>query len=103
MKDARGHGSNPGTHAQGTTTVGHGFYARASAKGGRKIGEYGPHPDRATAANAAWADKPNARQVSTSRGPHGMDIQWHDKPMSDDNFVIKNPRSGGRYGEGEGF
>lgn len=56
-----------------------GYYARASSGGGRKIGEYGPHPDRETAASHAWGKHPTAKQVSTSRGPHGFDIQWHRK------------------------
>lgn len=55
------------------------YYARASKKGGSALGNYGPHPDRETAAREAWQKHPTARQVSTSRGPHGMDIRWHDK------------------------
>lgn len=56
-----------------------GYFGRASNKGGRAIGTTGPHPDRETAAKATWAAHPNARQVSTSRGQYGMDIQWHRK------------------------
>lgn len=65
---------------EGTVNNGGGYYARASAKGGRALGDYGPHSDRDNAAAEAWAKHPNARQVSTSRGPHGMDVQWHNSP-----------------------
>lgn len=58
---------------------GEGYYSRASAKGGRALGNYGPHPTRDAAAAEAYDKHPNAKQVSTSRGPHGFDIQWHRK------------------------
>ncbi len=76
MKDELGHGSNP---HDGVTNNGGGFYARASQKGGRALGQYGPHIDRDNAATDAWQRHPTATQVSTSRGPYGMDIQWHSK------------------------
>lgn len=101
-KDARGHGSDakgggafyqptktipaqPGgqsesaAHQIAVQEVGQGYFARASASGGRKLGEYGPHPDRETAAAQAWQNHPNAKQVSTARGQFGMDVRWHDK------------------------
>lgn len=54
------------------------YFSRVSSKNGSKLGEYGPHPDRESAAAAAFAAKPRARTVSTSRG-FGMDIRWHNR------------------------
>lgn len=52
------------------------YFSRVSAKNGRPLGEYGPHPDRETAARAAFAAHPNAKSVSTQIG-FGRDIQFH--------------------------
>jgi hypothetical protein len=72
------HQAHKASHAP---QVEHGeYFVRASSRSGRKIAEWGPHPDRETAASEAWQKHPNAKQVSTARGPHGMDIRWHNKP-----------------------
>jgi hypothetical protein len=68
------------------------YHARASGRGGKKLGTYGPHDTRDAAAAEAWAAHPNARQVSTSRGPHGMDIRWHERPMADVGRRLDPPR-----------
>lgn len=75
----RGHAMRSAGDGGHVPDFGGNFYSRASAKGGRELGSYGPHPTREKAATTAWANHPTARQVSTSRGPHGFDIQWHDK------------------------
>lgn len=80
MKDAKGHGSNSkGAHASGVENLPPGYHSRASGKSGRVLSNHGPYPDREQAAQAAWDARPNAKQVSTSRGPFGMDIRWHAK------------------------
>jgi hypothetical protein len=92
MKDALGHGSNGHTQAM---TDGHPktapvsthpawqhdapqYHARVSAKNGRVLGSYGPHPDRDAVIKEAFEKHPRAKTVSSSRGV-GMDIRWHNR------------------------
>lgn len=67
--------------SMGSSLEAHGgpYYSRASAKGGRALGSYGPHATREAASADAYSRHPNAKQVSTTRGQYGMDIRWHRK------------------------
>lgn len=85
MKDALGHGSAAHALASGPKSAvppvheahmpAAGFFGRVSAKNGRAMGTYGPHPTREAAAAEALSKHPKAKTASTYRG-YGMDIQW---------------------------